>query len=206
MAVIAMNENAFARFLGPLCLTLILLLGACQQSSASGPPPLEGATMGGPFTLTNQAGRRQSDTDFAGKYRLVYFGYTFCPDVCPVDMQVIGAGLRRFEEADPARAARVQPIFISVDPARDTPEVLRAFVGNFHPRLIGFTGSEAEIANVARAYAIHYNRETPNAQGAYLVDHTRIVVLYGPEGQPVAIIPHDQGPTGVVAELERWVR
>lgn len=206
MAGIAMNENAFVRLLAPLVLGLVLLLGACQQGAQSGPPPLEGATMGGPFALTNQDGRRQSDTDFAGKYRLVYFGYTFCPDVCPVDMQVIGAGLRKFEEQDRARAERVQPIFITVDPARDTPEVLRAFVRNFHPRLIGLTGSEAEIANVARAYAVHYNRETPNAQGAYLVDHTRIVVLYGPNGEPVAIIPHDQGPDGVAAELARWVR
>jgi protein SCO1/2 len=206
MAVIAMNENAFARLLAPLVLGLALLIGACQQGAQSGPPPLEGATMGGPFTLTNQDGRRQSDTDFAGKYRLVYFGYTYCPDVCPVDMQVIGAGLRRFEEQDRARAERVQPIFITVDPARDTPEVLRAFVRNFHPRLIGLTGSEAEIANVARAYAVHYNRETPNAQGAYLVDHTRIVVLYGPNGEPVAIIPHDQGADGAAAELARWVR
>ncbi|MDQ8757013.1 SCO family protein [Sphingosinicella sp. LHD-64] len=201
-----MNENAFARLLAPFALGLALFLAACQQGAQSGPPPLEGATMGGPFTLTNQDGRRQSDTDFAGMYRLVYFGYTFCPDVCPVDMQVIGAGLRRFEEQDRARAERVQPIFITVDPVRDTPEVLRAFVRNFHPRLIGLTGSETEIANVARAYAIHYNREPPNAQGAYLVDHTRVVVLYGPNGEPVAIIPHDQGADGVAAELARWVR
>lgn len=200
-----MNENASVRRSALLAFLVALLLGACQQS-ASGPPPLEGATMGGPFTLTNQDGRRQSDGDFAGKYRLIYFGYTFCPDVCPVDLQVIGAGLRRFEEQDAARAARVQPIFISVDPTRDTAEVLRAYVRNFHPRLIGFTGGEEEIARVARAYAIHYQREEPNAQGAYLVDHTRIVVLYGPEGQPVAIIPHDQGADGVAAELARWVR
>ena len=109
-------------------------------------PPLKGATMGGPFTLTDQNGRRVSDRDFAGKYRLVYFGYTFCPDVCPVDLQVIGAGLRRFEASDPARAARVQPIFITVDPARDTPAVLRQYVAAFHPRLIGLTGSAEEIA------------------------------------------------------------
>src|SRR6185437_15441482 len=101
-----MNESASRPF-ALLALLLALLLAACS-SQASAPPPLEGATMGGPFTLTDQNGRRVSDRDFAGKYRLVYFGYTFCPDVCPVDMQVIGAGLRRFEAEDPARAARVQ--------------------------------------------------------------------------------------------------
>src|SRR4051795_3924459 len=106
-----MNESA-SRLFTFAALLIALILAACSSSSA--PPPLEGASMGGPFTLTDQNGRRVSDGDFAGKYRLVYFGYTFCPDVCPVDMQVIGAGLRRFEAEDAARAARVQPIFISV--------------------------------------------------------------------------------------------
>jgi protein SCO1/2 len=197
-----MNESA-ARLFTFVALLFALALGAC--SSPSAPPPLEGASMGGPFTLTDQNGRRVSDRDFAGKYRLIYFGYTFCPDVCPVDMQVIGAGLRRFEAEDGARAARVQPIFISVDPARDTPAVLRQFVAAFHPRMIGLTGSEVEIAQVAREYRIFYQRGEASA-GGYMVNHTRMAVLYGPEGQPIAIIPHDQGPEGVATELGRWVR
>jgi protein SCO1/2 len=198
-----MNESASRPF--PLvALLFALILAAC--SSPSAPPPLEGASMGGPFTLTDQNGHRVSDRDFAGKYRLVYFGYTFCPDVCPVDMQVIGAGLRRFEAQDPARAARVQPIFISVDPARDTPPVLRQFVAAFHPRMIGLTGSETEIAQVAREYRIFYERGEASPGGSYMVNHTRMAVLYGPEGAPIAMIPHDQGPDGVAAELARWVR
>jgi len=198
-----MNESASRPFTF-VALLIALFLGAC--SAPSPPPPLEGASMGGPFTLTDQNGRRVSERDFAGKYRLVYFGYTFCPDVCPVDMQVIGAGLRRFESEDAARAARVQPIFISIDPARDTPPVLRQFVAAFHPRMIGLTGSETEIAQVARAYRIFYERGEPSAAGGYMVNHTRMVVLYGPEGQPIAMIPHDQGPEAVAAELGRWVR
>ena len=197
-----MNESA-SRPLPLVALLIALILAACSSASA---PPLEGASMGGPFTLTDQNGRRVSERDFAGKYRLVYFGYTFCPDVCPLDMQVIGAGLRQFEAQAPARAARVQPIFISVDPARDTPPVLRQFVAAFHPRMIGLTGSEAEIARVAREYRIFYERAAPGPGGAYMVNHTRMAVLYGPDGQPIAIIPHDQGPAGVAAELERWVR
>src|ERR1051326_2147709 len=137
-----MNEST-SRPLALIMLLVTLLLAAC--SSSPPPGPLAGATMGGPFTLTDQNGRQVSDRNFAGKYRLIYFGYTFCPDVCPIDMQVIGAGLRRFEAQDAARAARVQPIFISVDPARDTPPVLRQFVAAFHPRMIGLTGSQAEI-------------------------------------------------------------
>jgi protein SCO1/2 len=197
-----MNESA-SRLFPFVALLTALFLGAC--SSPSPPPPLEGASMGGPFTLTDQNGRRVNDRDFAGRYRLIYFGYTFCPDVCPVDMQVIGAGLRRFEAQDSARAARVQPIFISVDPARDTPAVLRQFVAAFHPRMIGLTGSEAEIAQVAREYRVFYQRGEPSG-GGYMVNHTRMAVLYGPEGQPIAIIPFDQGPDGVAGELGRWVR
>ena len=198
-----MNEST-SRPLALIMLLVTLLLAACSSAAPQG--PLAGATMGGPFTLTDQNGRQVSDRDFAGKYRLIYFGYTFCPDVCPVDMQVIGAGLRRFEAQDAARAARVQPIFISVDPARDTPAVLRQFVAAFHPRLLGLTGSEAEIAQVAREYRIYYQRGEPSANGGYMVNHTRMAVLYGPEGQPIAIIPTDQGPDAVATELGKWVR
>ena len=200
-----MNECARLR-LGLLpALLLALLLAACAQAPAEA-PPLQGARMGGAFTLTDQNGRRVSERDFAGRYRLVYFGFSFCPDVCPVDMQVIGAGLREFEASDSARAERVQPIFVSVDPARDTPAVLRTFVAAFHPRFIGLTGSEEEIARTARAYGVFYERGAAGAGGGYNVNHSRMIVLYGPEGQPIAIVPHDRGPAGVAAELERWVR
>ena len=200
-----MNESTTFRPVAALALLLVLMLGACGGGQGAA-PPLAGATMGGPFTLTDQNGRRVSDTAFAGKYRLIYFGYTFCPDVCPLDMQMIGAGLRQFEAGDPARAARIQPIFITVDPARDTPEVLRHFVAAFHPRLIGLTGSEEEIARVAREYRIFYERAAPGPDGSYMVNHSRMAVLYGPQGQPIAIVPDDRGPAGVAAELERWVR
>jgi protein SCO1/2 len=200
-----MNESALVRILAFAGLALALLLGGCGQRTAA-PPPLQGASMGGHFTLTGPDGRRISDTAFAGKYRLVYFGYTFCPDVCPTDMQTIGAGLRQFEAGDAARAARVQPIFITVDPRRDTPDVLRRFTAAFHPRIIGLTGSEAEIAAVARAYGIYFNADRPGPGGGYMVNHSRMAVLYGPEGQPIAIVPHDAGPAGVAAALEQWVR
>jgi len=200
-----MNESAFRRPAALLALLLVLALGGCARAPA-GTPPLEGATMGGPFTLTDQNGQRVSDSAFAGKFRLVYFGFTFCPDVCPTDMQTIGAGLRQFEAGDPDRAQRVQPIFISVDSARDTPPVLRQFVANFHPRFVGLTGSEDETARTARAYGIFYERSAPGPGGGYNINHSRMAVLYGPEGQPIAIVPHDAGPAGVAAELERWVR
>jgi protein SCO1/2 len=199
-----MNESASRRAAALISLLLAVLLGGCAPEPAPD-PPLKGATMGGPFVLTDQNGRRVSDRDFADRYRLVYFGYSFCPDVCPVDLQVIGAGLRRFEAGDAARAARVQPLFITVDPERDTPAVLRQYVAAFHPRLIGLTGSPEEIAAAARVYRIHYERGAGTA-GGYLMNHTRIAVLYGPDGAPLAVIPHDQGPEGVATELGKWVQ
>ena len=205
MAGAVMNESVSVRPATFLTLLLALLLGACGAAAPAEDPPLKGASMGGPFSLTDQNGRRVTDRDYAGKYRLVYFGYTYCPDVCPIDLRVIGAGLRRFEERDAARGAKVVPVFITVDPARDTPDVLRQFVANFHPRMVGLTGSADDIARVAREYGISYMRGAGTA-GGYLMNHTRYAVLYGPQGEPIAIVPHDQGPDGVANELARWVR
>ena len=192
-----------------LALSAALLLAGCAERAED--PPLKGATMGGPFTLTAEDGRRVSERDFAGQYRLVYFGFTFCPDICPTDMAILGAALRRFEAEAPGKAARLQPLFISVDPARDTPQVLRRFTDSFHPRFLGLTGSAAEVAQVARRYGIYFERGEANAEGGYNVDHQRQAVLYGPDGAPIAILlPREpggpQGAEAVAAELERWVR
>ena len=201
-----MNESTALRRGGLLVLLLSLLLGACGQAAPAEDPPLKGARMGGAFSLTDQNGRRVTDRSWPGQYKLVYFGYTFCPDVCPVDMRVLGAGLSKFEESDPARGARVQPVFVSVDPGRDTPQVLREFVANFHPRLVGLTGSPDELARMARAYGVYYERREGATPGTYLMDHSRNAVLYGPGGEPLAMIPYDRGPQGAADELARWVR
>lgn len=186
---------------------LILSLTACGGSAPdAGPPPLEGARMGGAFSLINQDGKTTTEKDFAGKYRLIYFGYTFCPDICPVDAQLMGQALTLFEKEDRARAAKLVPIFISVDPARDTPAVVKQFVSNFHPRMVGLTGSVAQIDEMAQRYGVAFMRDKPNAQGAYLVNHARMIVLYGPQGEPIAIMPQGNDPKAFVAELARWVR
>lgn len=199
MAADAMNRIVTA-------LGALMLLVSCNQAPASA-PPLEGAAIGGPFTLVDQNGSTVRETDFAGKYRIVYFGYTFCPDVCPIDVQNIAAGLKKFEAKDPARGRNIVPIFVTVDPDRDTPAVLRQFVGAFHPRLVGLTGSPEAIASAARAYAVYY-RKQPQPAGAtgYLVDHARTAYLMSPEGKPIALLPADETADAVAAELERWVR
>ena len=185
---------------------LLLSLPACAQQAAPEQPPLAGATIGGAFSLTGTDGRTVTDRDFAGKYRLVYFGYTFCPDVCPVDLQAIGQAMRTLEEDAPALAAKVQPIFITTDPERDTPAVMRDYVAAFHPRLVGLTGTPEQIRAVERRYGVVSSKREEEGASDYLVDHSRIALLFGPAGEPIAILPHDQGAAAITAELRKWVR
>jgi protein SCO1 len=193
-----------SRILTSLLLAFALLATGCSQRSPE--PPLAGARIGGPFALTDQNGRTVRDTDFAGHYRLIYFGYSFCPDVCPTDLQSIGQAMIQFEKKDPARAARVQPIFITVDPERDTPAVLKPYVAAFHPRLIGLTGSKQQIDQVRQAFGIYAEAQPSTAGGEYLVNHSRLAVLFGPDGKPIVLVPQEEGPKGILDTLDTWVK
>ena len=204
MAGLAMNERP--RAVAALLLSLTILPSGCAPPSAPAHAPLEGAKIGAPFALIDQNGRPRTDRDFAGRYRIVYFGYTFCPDVCPVDVQNIAGGLRAFEAKDASRGGRVVPIFITVDPKRDTPAVLKAYVAAFHPRMVGLTGDPASIARLAQAYGVTFEAQQPNAEGGYLVSHGRFAFLMDPAGKPVALLPQDKSPAEVAVELDRWVR
>lgn len=175
---------------------------------------LEGARIGGAFTLTNQDGSKTSWSDFDGKYRLIYFGYSYCPDVCPVDLQRIAQGYSLFAKQSPERAARVQPIFVSLDPERDRPEVIKNYVSAFHPKLIGLTGTEEEIAATAKAFVVVYNKEQFAGASDYLVSHSRTPYLFGPKGEPIALVPVDDPgtpqeeglPEEIAQALDRWVK
>jgi protein SCO1/2 len=195
-----MNETAPKRL---IALILSLLLAAC--SGAAGEPPLKGARIGGPFALTDENGRTARDTDFTGKYRIVYFGYTHCPDICPNDLGVIGQAMRRLEKQAPARAARIQPIFITVDPERDTPAVMKEYTAAFYPRLVGLTGTPQQVAAVTKEFAVWSAKQPPQPGGGYAVDHSRMTLLMGPKGEPLALLPTDQGVDPVVTELGKWV-
>src|SRR3954468_659265 len=195
-----MNERFKIRALLPLALAA----AACSSHDAEA--PLSGAAIGGPFTLTDQNGRRVSDRDFAGKYRIMYFGFTHCPDVCPTDLAAIGKGLKAFEAKDPVRAEKVVPIFVTVDPERDTPAVMKDYVANFHPRMIGLTGPPEEIARVAKEYAAWSEKGEAQPGGGYSVTHSRAEILMGPDGKPIALLPDDQGVEGIERSLERWVK
>lgn len=200
--------------------SLLLILGAALagcNAPAGAPaadPPLAGARIGGPFTLTDQDGKTVRDTDFAGRYRLVYFGYSFCPDICPVDLQKLMRGLSQFEKADAARGAKVAPMFITVDPDRDTPAALKPFVSRYHPRLVGLTGTPEQIAAVAKAYVVTYNKVPGSAPDRYLMAHSQLAFLMDPQGKPLALLPLDDpstdpdegAPDKVAADLAKWVR
>ena len=182
-----------------------LLLAACSPAGGN-EPPLRGARLGGPFTLVDQNGAKLDSRTLQGKYRLVYFGYTFCPDVCPVDLQQIGLAMKRLEADSPKLAAKLQPIFITTDPQRDTPAVLKEFVSAFHPRLIGLTGTPEEIAAVSKAHGVWSAKREDSGASEYLVNHSRMALLFGPASEPIAILPHEQGAEAIAAELEKWVR
>jgi len=212
MAGAAMNKNAIT-----LILALSLGLSACGSPNDQVPlsqAPLAGAAIGGPFTLTDQDGKQRSYSEFDGKYRIVYFGYTNCPDICTPDLQHLMAGLSQFEKANPKLAGKVQPLFITVDPQRDTPAVLKQFVTAFHPRLIGLTGSEDQIAAAAKSFAVYYQKMEGSSPDAYLMSHSQTPFLMGPDGKPLALMPADTpntevnegDPKLVVAELTKWVR
>lgn len=182
------------------------LLGLQTACAPPTRPPLEGAQIGGPFALRDQNGRAVTEKSWPGQYRIVYFGYTYCPDVCPVDMQNIGAGMRVLEKSDPAIAARIVPIFITVDPARDTPAVLKNFVAAFHPRMVGLTGSPEEIAKTAKEFAIFYRPGEKTEGGGYMVDHSRQAYLMDPTNKPLSLVPQDETPEAIAAELRKWVK
>ncbi|WP_375397427.1 SCO family protein [uncultured Sphingomonas sp.] len=184
---------------------MILAVPACTPQQVAR-PPLEGAKIGGPFALIDQDGRPVTDAAFAGKYRIMYFGYTYCPDICPTDVQAIGAAMRTLEKDRPAVAARIVPVFVSVDPDRDTPVVVKTFVRAFYPRFVGLTGTPAAIKQAADAYGVYYAKGDKTPGGGYMVSHSRAAYLMGPDGKPIALLPVDGTADGVVAELERWVQ
>jgi cytochrome oxidase Cu insertion factor (SCO1/SenC/PrrC family) len=158
------------------------------------------ALVGGPFAMTDQNGQRVTEKDFLGRHMLVFFGYTYCPDICPTELQVMMAAL----DSMGPEAEKVQPIFVSVDPARDTPEVLKAYVENFSPRLIGLTGSPEEVAAMAKAYRAYYAKSgDTSSPDAYLMDHSSIIYLMGPDGRFVKHFAYTTDPQRLAGELRQ---
>jgi protein SCO1 len=155
--------------------------------------------IGGPFALIDQTGRLRTDADFSGKLMLIYFGYTFCPDVCPTDLMAISQAVELLGEAGDG----VQPIFISVDPERDTVAHLAEYVTSFHRRLIALTGTPADIRKIARAYKAWYAKvESPRGED-YAIDHTGFIYLVGRDGKYLGFFPPGTTPERMVEIIRR---
>ena len=158
------------------------------------------ALVGGPFSLVNTDGRRVTDRDFRGKLMLVFFGYAHCPDVCPTELQTMSAVMDKLGP----EAGKVAPIFISVDPKRDTPEALAGYMKNFDSRISGLTGSQNEISDVAKAYRVYY-RKAGDDGGDYTVDHSAFVYLMDGEGNYLTHFSFSTAPDSMVAVIKKKI-
>ena len=146
-----------------------------------------GPQIGGPFALVDQEGRRVTEASYAGRHLLVFFGFTHCPDVCPLALGEVSVAL---DALGPA-AAKVQPLFVSVDPERDTPAALKDFITAFDDRIVGLTGSPEEVAAAARAYRVYFKKVPVQGALGYTMDHSAFVYLVGPNGKLEAFFTHE---------------
>jgi protein SCO1/2 len=179
---------------------LALFSQAWQQVfvSASGGKAL----IGGPFVLTDQNGKQVTDKDFRGRFMLVYFGFTFCPDVCPSALQVMAAALDKLGP----KAAKITPIFITIDPERDTPDKMAQYVQSFDPRLVGLTGTPDEIAAVTKEYRVYAKKvDDPKSTAGYTMDHSSIIYVMGPDGSYRTHFTHTTNVDAMAAHLAKML-
>jgi protein SCO1/2 len=174
-----------------------------RTTTASAPASVPGeirigsdVAIGGPFTLTDQNGHRVTDKDFAGRFMLIYFGYTYCPDVCPTELNTMALALDKL-----GTRVRVVPVFITIDPARDTPDALKTYLASFGSDFVGLTGSDEEIAAVAKAYRVYYKKGEGEGD-TYLMDHTSLLYLVGPDGKLAALFRTGADPADIAAGIK----
>ena len=175
----------------------LLVLAAGYLAMLGGPGASRTAAVGGPYELTASTGQTVTERSFAGRYRLIYFGYSACRDICPTTLVEVGHAL----DALGARADRVQPLFVTVDPGHDTPAVLRAYLAGFTPRLVGLTGTARQIRQVQQEYHLA-STVHPNGAG-YTVDHGSVLYLMGPDGRYLAPIRADGSGAEMAAAIAR---
>ena len=179
------------------------LTGADMPAPSTGGIQLaQGVALGGPFTLVDQAGRTVTERDFAGRPMLVYFGFTYCPDVCPTELGTIASAL---DAMGPA-GERVTPVFVTIDPERDTPAAMADYVSRFHPRMVGLTGSPEQIAQAARAYRVYYAKVRPRDSTDYLMDHSSFIYFVGPDGRVRSLFRPETTPEAIAAAITSQLR
>ena len=195
-----MSERILVVIAGLLAALVLGLALFWMPEMPERPLPKAAMAAGGDFTLESASGP-VSLKDYRGKLVLVYFGYTFCPDICPTSLASTAEGLKQLK---PEEAARVAMVFISVDPERDTPTRLKEYAEFFHPSLVGVTGTPENLAEIAKRYGVFYARQkVETAGGGYVVDHSADTYVVGPNGQLVGKIAHATPPDRVVAEIRK---
>lgn len=171
-----------------------------QLSGAGGRTATQGSTVGGPFTLVDQDGRTVTEAEMKGKPHLVFFGFTHCPDICPTTLYDISQALA----AMGPDAAKTGVLFVTVDPARDTPEAMKAYLQSFSPGIKGLTGSQAQVDAMVKAYKV-FVRKQPLANGGYTMDHTAVIYLMDRNGDFVAPVNLKRPPQQVADEIRAYV-
>ncbi len=190
---------AMAAIAGGAAWLLVTGEGESAAEAAPGVVDVGGADLGGPFTLTDQTGRRVTAEEVIDGPTLVYFGYTFCPDVCPIDTAIMVEATEMLAE----RGIEVTPVFVTVDPERDTPEALALWAEAMHPDLVALTGSPEAIAEAAEAYRVYYSRvEMPDSAAGYLMNHTAFTYFMTPDGI-AGLFRHGVAPETIAAEVAR---
>lgn len=164
-----------------------------------------GLSLGGPFDLKNASGDRVTEAAFAGSHMLVYFGFTHCPDICPTELGSMAAAIDILGDRNAAMAESVVPIFITIDPQRDTPEIVGEYAAAFHPRMVGLTGDAAAIDAIARSYRVFYSRGQTLDEDFYLMNHSGFVYLVGPENEFITMFHGGTAPDDIANALERYV-
>lgn len=182
MTILRLLVIALIISLGLLAVLILNRPGITIRSDQPAPEMAEAVPIGGPFSLVTHEGQPVTDADFRGKYMLIYFGYTYCPDVCPMELAKITRALDILEERS-IPLTRLQPLFITVDPERDTVEQMALYVSLFHPTLLGLTGTPEQVKQATDAYRVYSQKSGDIESNAYLMDHASMVLLMGPEGQ-----------------------
>ncbi len=177
-----------------------LLIVAIVPASAN--PQKLPQIFGGAFQVVDHTGATRTDRDFHGKYLLLFFGYIYCPDICPTHLQNLTVALDRVGPL----VEKLTPAFVTVDPGRDTPSAMKDYVGAFHPRLIGLTGDEKQIAGIAKAYRIHRVKVLQEEDDDYLVSHSSSIFLMGPDGKFVTLLPHNSPPDRIADILRKYLQ
>jgi len=204
---IALTQSGLNRILILCSVGLVILAGLAlwlvnQELSRRGGGGLSriasAVEVGGPFQLVDHTGAEVTDRSFGDRHLLIFFGYTFCPDVCPTELARMASALDLLSDAE---LAKVQPLFITIDPERDTPDAMADYVALFHPEIVGLTGTPEQIGETARAYRAFYAKVETEDPDFYLMDHSSFTYLMAPDGDNIAVFPYNTAPDEIAGAI-----